>query len=99
MQNRLLVGLERQQRFVAIGIDAADQRKFRPVVVETNGRSTLLVGLLQRLADIAQCNRPIHVNQFAVLSQHVEKLAKILIRHFDLQHPLMLSRLARPTAV
>jgi len=34
----------------------------------------------------------VHVDQFAVLTQHVEELAKILIRHFDLQRTQMAMR-------
>ena len=39
LQDRLLVGLERQQRLVAIRIDAADQRKLGAVVVEHDRRA------------------------------------------------------------
>ena len=78
---RLLVGLERQQRLVAAGIDAADQRKFRAVVVEADRRPPLLIGLLERLADVVERDRPVDVDQLALLAQHVEELAEILIRH------------------
>ena len=81
----LLVGLERQQRLVAVRIDAADQRKLGAVVVEAHRRPALLVGLLQRLADVGQRDRPVDIDQLALLAQHVEELAKILIRHCDLR--------------
>src|SRR5262249_33078402 len=81
VEDRVLVGLEREQRLAAGGIDAGHQRVVGPVLVEHEGRALAHVALLHRLADICQCDRAVDVEELAVLAQHVEELAKILIRH------------------
>src|SRR5262249_20635966 len=81
VEDRVLVGLEREQRLAAGGIDAGHQRVVGAVLVEHEGRALAHVALLHRLADICQCDRAVDVEELAVLAQHVEELAKILIRH------------------
>ena len=49
-----------------------------------------LIGLFQRLADIGECrNRPVDVDQLALLAQHVEELAKILVWHCGLRQSMI----------
>ena len=62
-------------------IDAGDQRIIGAVVVEHDGRSVAHVALLHGLADVVEFDRPIDVDQLAVLAQHVEELAEVLKRH------------------
>ena len=85
LQNGLLVRLEREQRLAARRIDAGDQRKGGSVVVEHDAGALPPVALLHGLADVAQCHRPVDVEQFAVLAQDIQELAKVLIRHCDLR--------------
>jgi len=32
-------------------------------------------------ADVVQRHRPVHIDEFAVLPEHIEELAKVLVRH------------------
>ena len=86
LQDGLLVRLERQQRLAARRIDAGDQRKLGAVVVEHEARALPPVALLHGLADVAQCHRPVDVDQFAMLAQHIQELAKVGIGHCDLRN-------------
>jgi hypothetical protein len=81
VEDRVLLGLEGEQRLAARGIDAGDQRIVGPVLVEHDGGTLPHIALFHRLADIIERDRPIDVDELAVLAQHVEKLAKVLVRH------------------
>src|SRR5437870_626990 len=56
---------------------------------ERDRRTAVLIGLLQRLADVGQCDGPIDVDQLALLAQHVEELAKIVVRHGGLRQSMI----------
>ena len=82
VEDRGLVGLEGEQRLFSRRIDAGDQRIIGAVVVEHDGRAVADVSLLHRLADVVQGDRPIDVDQLAMLAQHIEELAEVLEGHF-----------------
>ena len=82
VENCVLVRLEREQRLLAVRIDAGDERIIGAVVVEHDRRAIAHVALLHRLADVVQFDRPVDVDQLAVLAQHVEELAEVLKRHW-----------------
>jgi hypothetical protein len=86
LQDRGFFRLEGEQRFAACRVDAGDQGKFGSVVVEYDRRTLPPVALLHGFADIAEIDRPIDVDQLTVLAQHIQKLAKVLIRHLT-GHP------------
>ncbi len=81
VEDRFVIRLECQQRLLACRIDAGDQRIVGAVVIEHDRRPVAHVALLHGLADIVQCDRPVDVDQFAMLAQHVEKLTEVLERH------------------
>ena len=92
VENRVLVGLEGEQRLLARRIDAGDQRIIGAVVVEHDGRAVADISLLHRLADVVQGDRAVDIDQLAMLAQHIEELAEILKRHFlivlsEYRHP------------
>ena len=80
--DRRVVRLKRQQRLAAVVVEAAHQRELGAILLEHQRRTVgPLVGALQRLADVGKRDRAVDVDQFALLAQNVEELAKILIRH------------------
>ena len=81
VEDGILVGLEGEQGLAARGVDAGNQRVIGPVLVEHDGGALPHVALLHRLADIVQRDRPIDIDEFPMLAQHIEELAKVLIRH------------------
>ena len=81
VENGVFVRLEREQRLVAVRIDTGNQRMIGAVVVEHDRRPIAHVALLHRLADVVERDRAVDVDQLAVLTQHVEKLAEILKGH------------------
>jgi hypothetical protein len=81
VEDHLLLGLEGEQCLAAGGIDAGDQRIVGAVLVEHDGGALPHVALLHRLADVAQRYRPVDVDKLAMLAQHVEELAEVLVRH------------------
>src|SRR5581483_11449599 len=98
LQDGLFIGLEREQRLRPRRIDAADQREFRAVVGERDRGPLALVALLHGLADVAQRDRTVDVDELAVLAKHVKELAKVLIRHSGLRQSgtrIILRRTAR----
>jgi hypothetical protein len=74
-------GANGEQRLAARGIDAGDQRVIGAVLGEHDGGTLTHVALLHRLADVVQRHRPVHIDEFAVLPEHIEELAKVLVRH------------------
>src|SRR6266478_5275857 len=78
-------GLERQQRLAAGGIDSRHQWKPGPILVEDEARALPPIALLHGLADVAERDRAVDVDQLPVLAQHIEELAKVLIGHLDLR--------------
>ena len=80
VEDRVLVRLEREQRLAAGGIDAGDQRIIGAVLGEHDGGTLPHIALLHRLADIVQRHRPVDIDEFAVLPEHIEELAKVLVR-------------------
>ncbi len=82
VENRILVGLEGEQRLLSGRIDAGDQRISGAVIVEHDGRAVADVSLLHRLADVVQRHRTVDVDQLAMLAQHIEELAEVGKRHF-----------------
>src|SRR4029079_587024 len=80
-EERVLYSVDREQRLAARGIDAGDQRVIGAVLGEHDGGTLTHVALLHRLADVVQRHRPVHIEECAVLPEHIEELAKILVRH------------------
>src|SRR4029453_18596217 len=58
-----------------------DRGLVRAVLVEHDGGALAHIALLHRLADVVKRHRPVDVDELAVLAQHVEELAEVLVRH------------------
>ena len=85
VEDGVLVGLESQQCLAAGGIEPGNQRIIGPILVEHDGGALPDIALLHRLADVVQRDRPVDVDELAVLAQHIEELAKVVIRHRGLR--------------